>query len=346
MPSFFIDRPIFAWVSPSSSRWAACSPSSTLAWSRIPNIAPPQVTVSASYPGASADTTEKTVTQVIEQQLTGIDHLLYFSSSSSSNGRASITLTFETGTDPDIAQVQVQNKVALATPRLPVGGDPAGRGGGQGQRRLPRWLVALRRTTPSIDRDRLNDIVASQVLDQIARVPGVGSTRQFGSEYSMRIWLNPDKLQGYGLSATAGAGARSGAERAVRRRLDRCRPGACRPGLHRHGVGRGPLHHARAVREHHPARQSGRHHGQAEGCRPGRPSDRATTASTRSTTASPPVRSASSCCPGANALDVATAVRAKMDELAKSFPHGVDWFMPVRQHRVRQDLDQRSGATR
>ena len=119
MPNFFIDRPIFAWVVAILISLGGVLAILNLGVESYPTIAPPSVTVSATYPGASADTTEKTVTQVIEQQLTGIDHLLYFNSSSSASGRASITLTFESGTDPDIAQVQVQNKVALATPRLP-----------------------------------------------------------------------------------------------------------------------------------------------------------------------------------------------------------------------------------
>src|SRR2546427_172393 len=119
MPNFFIEHPVFAWVVAILISLSGVIAILNLGVESYPNIAPPQVTVSATYPGASADTTEKSVTQVIEQQLTGIDHLLYFSSSSASNGRAQITLTFETGTDPDIAQVQVQNKVSLATPRLP-----------------------------------------------------------------------------------------------------------------------------------------------------------------------------------------------------------------------------------
>ena len=119
MPSFFIDRPIFAWVVAILISLGGVLAILNMGVESYPNVAPPQVTVGAGYPGADATTTERAVTQVIEQQLTGIDNLLYFSSSSSSSGRASITLTFQTGTDADIAQVQVQNKVALATPRLP-----------------------------------------------------------------------------------------------------------------------------------------------------------------------------------------------------------------------------------
>ena len=201
MPSFFIDRPIFAWVVAILISLGGVLAILNMGVESYPSIAPPSVTVSATYPGASAATTEKTVTQVIEQQLTGIDHLLYFSSSSSASGRASITLTFESGTDPDIAQVQVQNKVALATPRLPSEVTQQGVVVAKANAGF-LMVVALTTDNPEIDRNRLNDIVGSSVLDQIARVPGVGSTQQFGSEYAMRIWLNPDKLQGYNLSAT------------------------------------------------------------------------------------------------------------------------------------------------
>src|SRR5690606_29449533 len=119
MSRFFINHPVFAWVIAILITLAGILAISDMGVESYPNIAPPQVVVSAGYPGASAETTEKAVTQVIEQQLTGIDNLVYFSSSSSASGGSSITLTFAPGTDPDIAQVQVQNKVALATPRLP-----------------------------------------------------------------------------------------------------------------------------------------------------------------------------------------------------------------------------------
>ena len=119
MPKFFINHPVFAWVVAILISLSGVIAILGLGVESYPNIAPPQVIVSATYPGANAETVERAVTQVIEQQLTGIDNLLYFSSSSSASGSASITLTFETGTDSDIAQVQVQNKVSLATPRLP-----------------------------------------------------------------------------------------------------------------------------------------------------------------------------------------------------------------------------------
>src|SRR5215469_2424205 len=201
MPSFFIDRPIFAWVVAILITLVGTISVLNMGIESYPNIAPPQVVVSATYPGANADTVEKNVTQVIEQQLTGIDHLLYFSSSSGSNGSASITLTFETGTNADIAQVQVQNKVQLAQPRLPTA---VTQQGVVVSKNNPDFLmfVSLVSTNPEIDANRLADIIASQVADQVGRIAGVGSTFLVGSEYGVRIWLNPDKLQGYGLSAS------------------------------------------------------------------------------------------------------------------------------------------------
>jgi multidrug efflux pump len=201
MPSFFIDRPIFAWV----IALLICLVG-TLAMLRMgiesyPDIAPPEVTVTATYPGADAATMESTVTQVIEQQLTGIDNLLYFSSASNSNGTSTITLSFATGTNPDIAQVQVQNKVTLAQPLLPV---QVTQQGVVVAKASPDILmfVALQSSTPAIGANRLNDILASQIQPVIGRISGVGNTTLLGSEYAARIWLNPDKLQGYGLSTT------------------------------------------------------------------------------------------------------------------------------------------------
>lgn len=200
MPKFFIEHPVFAWVVAILISLSGVIAILNLGVESYPSIAPPQVTVTATYPGASASTTERAVTQVIEQQLTGIDHLLYFSSSSSSSGTATITLTFETGTNADIAQVQVQNKVSLATPRLPSEVTAQGVVVAKANAGFLA-VLALRSENPSVDRDALNDIVGSRVLEQISRVPGVGSTQQFGAEYAMDIWLNPEKLQGYHMSA-------------------------------------------------------------------------------------------------------------------------------------------------
>src|SRR5262252_9220683 len=200
MPSFFIDRPIFAWVIAILIVLGGSIAITTLGIESYPSIAPPQVVVSANYPGADAETVARTVTQVIEQQLTGIDRLMYFSSTSTANGGSSVTLTFEPGTNPDIAQVQTQNKVALATPRLP---NEVTQLGVTTTKSNPDFLMffALKSDDGRYNSYELNNILSSQVVDQIARLQGVGNTFQVGSEYAMRIWLNPDKLHGYGMSA-------------------------------------------------------------------------------------------------------------------------------------------------
>ncbi|BAP89237.1 RND family hydrophobe/amphiphile efflux pump [Burkholderiales bacterium GJ-E10] len=201
MPSFFIQRPIFAWVIAILIILFGAISLRTMGVDSYPNIAPPQVTVTANYPGASAATMEATVTQVIEQQLTGIDNLLYFSSTSGSNGQTVITLTFATGTNPDIAQVQVQNKVNLAAPLLPA---QVIQEGITVAKATPDILlfIGLQSNNPAIDDKRLADIMASEIQPEIARVNGVGNTFLLGSEYAVRIWLDPDKLQAYGLSTT------------------------------------------------------------------------------------------------------------------------------------------------
>ncbi|MBS0215717.1 MAG: multidrug efflux RND transporter permease subunit [Proteobacteria bacterium] len=200
MPKYFIEHPVLAWVVAILISLSGALAIRSLGIESYPNIAPTQVSVGASYPGASAETTEKAVTQIIEQQLTGIDNLDYFSSSSAS-GQSSINLTFKPGTDPDIAQMQVQNKVSQATPRLPSDVVQSGVVVAKANSGF-LMVVALRTSNPAVDRDALADIIASNVVDQISRVPGVGSTQVFGGQYSMQIWLNPEKLKAYGLSAS------------------------------------------------------------------------------------------------------------------------------------------------
>ncbi len=201
MPSFFIQRPIFAWVIAILIVLFGYISLKNMGISSYPNIAPPQVTVTANYPGANAETMESTVTQIIEQQLTGIDNLLYFSSNSGSNGQTVITLTFATGTNPDIAQVQVQNKVNLAAPLLPKAVTQQGITVAKATPDI-LMFIALHSTNPAIDSQRLSDIMASRINPALSRLNGVGNTFILGSEYAVRIWLNPDRLQAYGLSTT------------------------------------------------------------------------------------------------------------------------------------------------
>ncbi|MEO8019195.1 MAG: multidrug efflux RND transporter permease subunit [Pseudomonadota bacterium] len=199
MPQFFIDRPVFAWVIAIIITLGGLFAIRSLPAEAYPDVAPPQVSISATYPGANADVIERTVVQVIEQQLTGIDNLMYFQSSSS-NGAGGITLFFKAGTNPDTAAVQVQNRVTLAEPRLPRDVVLQGL---QVAKVNSGFLMAVSLSSKdnSVPSDVLNNIVAAQVLDPISRIPGVGQTQQFGAEYSMRIWLNPDKLRAFRLSA-------------------------------------------------------------------------------------------------------------------------------------------------
>ena len=199
MARFFIDHPVFAWVIAILITLAGVLSISRLSIEAYPDIAPPQIQVSANYPGADAEVVEHTVTQIIEQSLTGIDHLLYFTSSSNSKGNANVTLTFDTGTDPDTAVVQTQNRMTLATPRLPAEVNALGLTV-QKASTSNVIVLALQSTDGSMNSYELSNLLATRVLDQIQRINGVANVQQFGSEYAMRIWLNPDRLHAYGIS--------------------------------------------------------------------------------------------------------------------------------------------------
>lgn len=201
MARFFIDHPVFAWVIAILITLGGLISIARLPIEAYPDIAPPQIAVSATYPGANAQTVEQTVTQVIEQNLTGLDHLLYFTSTSNSLGSSQIILTFEPGTNPDIAAVQTQARVQLAEPRLPAEVTQQGISVFK-QSAAQIMVIALKSDDGRLDSWALNNILASQVVDQITRLDGVASAQQWGSEYAMRIWLNPDKLHAYGLSPT------------------------------------------------------------------------------------------------------------------------------------------------
>ncbi|WP_018609978.1 efflux RND transporter permease subunit [Uliginosibacterium gangwonense] len=198
MSRFFIDRPIFAWVIAIIIMMAGALAIFQLPIAQYPNVAPPQVSISASYPGASAKTIENTVTQVIEQNMKGIDGLAYMSSTSDSQGSASITLTFDAGVNPDIAQVQVQNKLQLATPKLPSIVQTQGITVAKANANFLMVLGFVSDDNSLSDTD-LSDYVSAKVLDSISRVKGVGSVQLFGAQHAMRIWLDPHKLYTYKL---------------------------------------------------------------------------------------------------------------------------------------------------
>ena len=199
MSRFFIDRPIFAWVIALVIMLAGGLAILKLPINQYPSIAPPAVGISVSYPGASAQTVQDTVVQVIEQQLNGIDGLRYISSESNSDGSMSITVTFDQGIDPDIAQVQVQNKLQLATPLLPQEVQQQGIRVTKAVRNF-LMVIGVVSEDGSMDRFDLADYIVSNIQDPISRTQGVGDFQVFGAPYAMRIWLDPAKLNSFRLT--------------------------------------------------------------------------------------------------------------------------------------------------
>ena len=214
MARFFIDRPIFAWVIAIIIMLAGALSITQLPISRYPVIAPPTVSVSATHPGASAQVVENSVTQIIEQNMKGLDGLMYMSATSESNGRSAITLTFTSGTNADIAQVQVQNKLQLATPLLP---QEVQRQGISVTKTGEGFLMVVGFVSEDgrMSRVDIADYIAATIVDPLSRVAGVGSTQLFGSQYAMRIWLDPDKLDTYGLTTADLLGAIQGQNQQV-----------------------------------------------------------------------------------------------------------------------------------
>ncbi|MEO7150068.1 MAG: multidrug efflux RND transporter permease subunit [Rhodanobacteraceae bacterium] len=327
MPQFFIGRPIFAWVIAILITLGGTLAIFNLPIEAYPPIAPPSVQIRASYPGANAQVIQSTVTQVIEQNLSGIDNLLYFSSSSSSTGSANLTLYFKSGTDLDTAAVQTQNAVNAAEPRLPVAVNNLGvtvRKSGTGFLEV----VSLQSIDGSMTPAALGNLIASQIIDPISRLDGIGSINQFGSEYAMRIWLDPLKLQGYGLTATD-------ALNAVRAQNVMFAAGSvgAQPSVPGQGITatvsaessfsnpeqfRNIILRANAdgsvVRLGDVARVEMGSYNYGNFSR---------------INGKPASAFGVSLLPGANALTVADAVTAKMDQLAKNFPAGVEWSIPV-----------------
>ncbi|WP_434339989.1 efflux RND transporter permease subunit [Motilimonas cestriensis] len=200
MARFFIDRPIFAWVISILIMLAGILAIKGLPVSQYPSIAPTTIEISAFYPGASAKTMEDSVTQVIEQRMTGLDNLRYISSTSDSFGNAQITLTFNAEADPDIAQVQVQNKLSLAMPLLPQEVQSQGVDVNKSSSGF-LMVAAFVSSDGSMDKNDVSDYVASNIQDPLSRVAGVGELQLFGAQYAMRIWLDPLKLTQYNLTS-------------------------------------------------------------------------------------------------------------------------------------------------
>ncbi|KQN21471.1 efflux RND transporter permease subunit [Sphingomonas aerolata] len=201
MSRYFIDRPIFAWVIAIILMLAGVLAIRSLPIAQFPEIAAPKVTVATSYPGADAQTLENTTTQIIEQQMKGIDNLRYFASTSDGAGNLAITLTFEQGTDADIAQVQVQNKLQQATPLLPQEVQQAGL---RVTKATANFLLVIAAYSQDGSHDQvdLGDLIASKLQDPLSRIKGVGDTQVFGAQYSMRIWVDPFKMSNLGVTVT------------------------------------------------------------------------------------------------------------------------------------------------
>ena len=326
MPRFFIDRPIFAWVLAILITLAGTAALLNLPVSAYPPIAPPQVSINATYPGASAEVVEKTVTSVIEQQLTGVDNLIYFESTSRSNGTVQITLTFLNGTDPDIAVVQVQNRLSVATPRLPQEVVQNGITVAKANNDF-LMVVALKSEDPSLDTYALDNLISAQVLDPIRRLPGVGDATLFGSGYAMRIWLDPDKLRGYDLSA-------ADALNAVRAQNVQIAAGTigAEPALPGQGFTASVSAASRftSVDEFGDIILRANPDGSNIRLKDVARIDLGAEAYGHDVHIDgiPIAGFAVQLAPDANALEVAESVRAKMDEVQRYFPAGVTWFTP------------------
>ena len=265
---FFIDRPVFAWVIAIVIMLAGGISRSSFPIEQYPTIAPPAVAVNAFYPGADAATVQNSVTQVIEQQLTGLDNLLYFSSTSNADGSVSLIATFAPGTNPDIAQVQVQNKVQQAVAQLPSQVQQIGVTVAKAETNF-LLIVALYDPTDHYDNVDLSNFMVSKMQDPLSRVTGVGNVQGFGAQYAMRIWLDPYKLHDFSLQPSD-VYADPGPECAGFGRTDRRPAFRAGPGDQRHRHGPVAASDPGAIPQHHPQDHAGRRGGASVGCGAGR----------------------------------------------------------------------------
>ncbi|MEP7102132.1 MAG: efflux RND transporter permease subunit, partial [Burkholderiales bacterium] len=206
MAQFFIDRPIFAWVIALFIIVLGGTAITQLPIAQYPSVAPPAIVINVGYPGASAQTLEDSVISVIEREMNGSPGLLYMESVSQADGSGSITLSFETGTSPDLAQVDVQNRLSRATPRLPSSVTQQGVRVDKSRSNFLLFTI-LSSDDPRIDPIALGDYASRNVLPEIQRLPGVGTAQLFGTERAMRVWIDPQKLVGFNLSTAAVAAA-------------------------------------------------------------------------------------------------------------------------------------------
>lgn len=326
MARFFIDRPIFAWVIAIFIMGVGVLSILVLPVAQYPQIAPPTVSVRAVYPGASADTVANTVTQVIEQQMTGLDGLRYISSSSTSSGSASVTLTFETGTDPDIAQVQVQNKLAQATALLP---ETVQRQGVTVQKSSAGFLmvISLISQDGNLDATDLGDYLSTNLVNELSRVEGVGSVQVFGAQYAMRIWLDPAKLAAFELTPSDVVAAVSAENAQISAGSFGSRPSVEGQQLSATITAQSLLRTPEDFRQ--IVLRAETDGGLVLVNDVARVEIGAESYATLSRyNRDPSTGMAISLAPGANALDTANAVETRMEELAAFFPEGVTYVVP------------------
>ncbi len=325
MARFFIDRPVFAWVISILIMGVGLLSILSLPIAQYPQIAPPSVTISATYPGASAETISNTVTQVIEQQMTGLDGLRYMSSSSSSAGSSSTTLTFETGTDPDIAQVQVQNKLSQATSLLP---EPVQRQGVTVNKSAAGFLMVIGLIgDENYDQTDLSDYMLTNLVDDISRIEGVGDVQVFGSKYAMRIWLDPSMLAAYEITPSDVVAAVSAQNTQISAGAFGDHPAPEGQQLNATVTAQSLLSTPEDVRQIVlRAQEDGGLVLLRDVARVEIGSESYATQATYN--GRPASGMAINLAPGANALDTAVRVKERMAEFARFFPEGVDYVIP------------------
>jgi len=326
MARFFIDRPVFAWVISILIMGVGILAIRTLPIAQYPEIAPPSVSVRASYPGASAQTVANTVTQVIEQQMTGLDGLRYFSSSSTSAGSAEIKLTFETGTDADIAQVQVQNKLSQASALLP---ETVQRQGITVRKSSAGFLMVVGLISPdgSYEQVDLADYMVTNLVDELSRIEGVGDVRVFGGKYAMRIWLDPSKLAAFELAPSDVVSAVSAQNAQISAGSFGGRPAVAGQQLNATITAQSLLSTPEDFRQ--IVLRAETDGGLVLLDDVARVEIGAQDYSTISRfNGAPASGMAISLASGANALDTATAVKARMEEFARFFPEGIEYIIP------------------
>ncbi|MGE6784991.1 multidrug efflux RND transporter permease subunit [Ensifer adhaerens] len=326
MPSFFIDRPIFAWVVAIFIMVAGVIAIPLLPVSQYPDVAPPQISINTSYPGASSQDTYQSVTRLIEDELNGVEGLLYFESTSSASGSVEISATFAPGTDPGQAAVDIQNRVRRVEPRLP---DSVKRQGVQVDEAGSGFLmiVALTSTDGSMDAIGLGDYLSRNVLSEIQRVPGVGRAQLFATERSMRVWLDPDKMLGLNLTAADVTNAIQAQNAQIASGSIGAQPNPITQQISAPVVVKGQLESAEEfgaiVLRANPDGSSVRLRDVARIEIGGE----SYAFSTR-LNGKPSAAIAVQLSPSGNAMSTSAAIKERMDELAKFFPQGLEYSVP------------------